>query len=413
MILSLMALLTGVGEAAPRTLPPALSDFCRPEQLVGLDRAGLRRARNTVLARHGRAFKSEDLQRHFASTGWYRVDPAYSDSRLTTADQACITRIRSIEDRFGKGTLFDHEVDLDGDGRAERITVTTRAPQLLSSASADECAGDCTVRVQIGLHADVVRLHWPAASYWGEANAIRLRDLDTTDGHRELVVTTHGPDDEDPGMEHAIFSLIHGRVIRADWSTPHGSAFGDGISVSGNRLVVDHRGCPTGRVTYRLDQGRLTETSRNLRIPNGWSACPACPYVYQYVDGRWRSQGEILRWMIGAEAEGWQSLGLADGTEDLLRVRIAEKKPEISYIDAVRAVVDGRELVPSRCADDADWEGCEVDGRHVVLQEGETLDLEFHDAAGADRALHASGYYVPVGAAPDARVGPADHSDSP
>lgn len=271
----LMALLTGVAEAAPRTSPPALSDFCRPDQLVGLDSAGLRRARNTVLARHGSPFKSEDLGRHFASTDWYRMDPAYSDSRLTTADQACIARIRSVEDRFGMGTLFDHEVDLDGDGRAERITVTTLEPRLLSRANTSECAGDCEVRVQIGLHADVVQMHWPVASYWGDANAIRLRDLDTTDGHRELVVTTHGPHDEDPGLEHAIFSLVNGRLVRADWSTPHGSAFGDGISVAGNHMVVDHRGCPTGRVTYRLEQGRLTETSSNLRMPNGWTVCPA------------------------------------------------------------------------------------------------------------------------------------------
>ena len=94
---------------------------------------------------------------------------------------------------------------------------------------------------------------------------------------------------------------------------------------------------------------------------------------------------------------------ILDGETDTMKLRAAECLFRFQTV----TLDDGRIMV-------ADHATVQLQaGMARMLQEGETLDLEFHDAAGADRALHASGYYVPVGAAPDARVGPADHSDSP
>jgi hypothetical protein len=62
-----------------------------------IDTEELRVRRNTVFARHGRAFKSKDLQKHFNKQPWYRVDPKYSDDRLTPDDRVEIELIQALE----------------------------------------------------------------------------------------------------------------------------------------------------------------------------------------------------------------------------------------------------------------------------------------------------------------------------
>ena len=47
--------------------------------LSRMDKKELRIARNTVYARHGRTFKSEDLVKYFNSTLWYKSNLEYSD----------------------------------------------------------------------------------------------------------------------------------------------------------------------------------------------------------------------------------------------------------------------------------------------------------------------------------------------
>jgi len=57
----------------------------------------LRILRNTILARKGREFKSEDLNKYFSNQSWYKVNKDYSDSLLTDFDKECINFIKGIE----------------------------------------------------------------------------------------------------------------------------------------------------------------------------------------------------------------------------------------------------------------------------------------------------------------------------
>jgi hypothetical protein len=68
----------------------------------------LRLLRNTIYARRGRPFKSTILQEHFNGMPWYKVDPAYTDARLTKNDNKNITIIKSVEMEFG-GPLDDSD----------------------------------------------------------------------------------------------------------------------------------------------------------------------------------------------------------------------------------------------------------------------------------------------------------------
>lgn len=66
------------------------------EELLGLDLEKLRLLRNLSYARHGYTFRAADLQATFTRKPWYRPDPGYTESRLTSEDRA---NIQSIKDR--------------------------------------------------------------------------------------------------------------------------------------------------------------------------------------------------------------------------------------------------------------------------------------------------------------------------
>lgn len=65
--------------------------------LKDLDKAQLRLMRNAVYARHGRAFKSVDLQSLWECYTWYKKNPNYSDDLLTETDRHNIELIKRFE----------------------------------------------------------------------------------------------------------------------------------------------------------------------------------------------------------------------------------------------------------------------------------------------------------------------------
>ena len=67
------------------------------EDLQDLDKAQLRLMRNAVYARHGRTFRSVDLQSLWNCYTWYKVNPNYSDELLTDIDKYNIKLIQQYE----------------------------------------------------------------------------------------------------------------------------------------------------------------------------------------------------------------------------------------------------------------------------------------------------------------------------
>jgi hypothetical protein len=68
-----------------------------PSDLEGFSKPALRIWRNAIYARHGRTFKSEDLQALFNEYVWYKPDENYSDDKLSDIDIANIKLIREFE----------------------------------------------------------------------------------------------------------------------------------------------------------------------------------------------------------------------------------------------------------------------------------------------------------------------------
>ena len=69
------------------------------DDLKNFDKAQLRLMRNAVYARHGRTFRSEDLQSLFNVYAWYKPDNEYTDDKLTDIDRANIKLIQEFEQK--------------------------------------------------------------------------------------------------------------------------------------------------------------------------------------------------------------------------------------------------------------------------------------------------------------------------
>lgn len=75
----------------------ALGSKLSSADLEKLSKAQLRLMRNAVYARHGRTFKSTDLQSLWECYAWYKKNPAYSDDLLTDIDKYNIRLIKMFE----------------------------------------------------------------------------------------------------------------------------------------------------------------------------------------------------------------------------------------------------------------------------------------------------------------------------
>ncbi|HKP84525.1 MAG TPA: protein kinase [Blastocatellia bacterium] len=84
----------GKAKAEAKILNGAVLD---KSDIAGVSVSDLRLLRNTVYARHGRVFDSDELQRYFNNRSWYRPRRDYSDSELTDADRANVNFLLSAE----------------------------------------------------------------------------------------------------------------------------------------------------------------------------------------------------------------------------------------------------------------------------------------------------------------------------
>ncbi len=66
-------------------------------RLIQLDYPRLRLLRNEIYARHGRTFLSADLATYFSGQSWYRPDPAFAETSLSTTEKENIEALARVE----------------------------------------------------------------------------------------------------------------------------------------------------------------------------------------------------------------------------------------------------------------------------------------------------------------------------
>lgn len=113
----------------------------------------------------------------------------------------------------------------------------------------------------------------------------------------------------------------------------------------------------------------------------------ACPFVYVERGGSLNYAGEILRNMDRPELRGEQGLILndIDCSNGTVRVVLAEEKREVTYLDSLWLIVDGRRVEPRQVISSQ------------VLRQGDRLEATFDVSTTCTHVeLMASGYYVPT-----------------
>lgn len=67
--------------------------------LNGLFVEDVRKMRDEIYARHGKVFKNEWTQKYFASFDWYKPDPKFNETSLSTVEKQNLTTIAAYEKR--------------------------------------------------------------------------------------------------------------------------------------------------------------------------------------------------------------------------------------------------------------------------------------------------------------------------
>lgn len=254
--------------------------------------------------------------------------------------------------------------------------------------------------------------HSDPGYHWDAQAALSVVALD---GARQAVLlATPTGDDEDPPNRYQLFVVDGDRLTRAldqivgVYGMHELRVPGDGTVrytedgwTACQRLGHPAR-APMQEVALRLDPatGQMKEAARTATGQAMVCAeLSACPFVYVEGPAGEAFAGEILRDLRGRAAHALQPLELAPVDGDVLRLRIAEEKPETTFLDELYLEVDGVVVRPAACAGDVAPAYCRADGVPLVLRQGDELAVELRLPAGAARRalrLMARGYYVPT-----------------
>ena len=143
-----------------------------------------------------------------------------------------------------------------------------------------------------------------------------------------------------------------------------------------------------------MQQVKLSTTD----LKHTW-LCISCPWLVVFRDGQRVEAGQVLvdrytRKRYGTDVVTTQ----ADVVDGVLVVRLEEREPEVSFIDAVIVRAGGEELRPMRRTPKAMRA---IDDAATELRLGEAIELRF-DARGREDGpieveIEVSGHYEPIG----------------
>jgi len=260
--------------------------------------------------------------------------------------------------------------DLDGDGAPEAIVVGPGKVTIGSMSAVFE--GEIEELSDIG---------------------VEVVDFDKSDKSRELAVSAWSGEDD---LDYTLFRYDGKQLTSSSVHLSNANVPGDGT------LVDTYANCGQHRTTvYKLVDGKLAKDSEKTSGKFDETQCAACPYVFVRGPAGERLVGEILRDVRGRSAETTQSLALPASAvvQGVLHVRVAELKPETTYVDVLYITAGDRTVFARDC--DGAW--CQRDASYEVLHRGDTRELVFEVGAlapGETVTLWATGYYVPDGWTP-------------
>jgi serine/threonine-protein kinase len=188
--------------------------------LSGLSSADLRLLRNTVYARHGRVFNTQELQSHFQNRAWYRPSNNYSDEQLTANDRANAALILAAENAGGGGAVDAGAAQKEIAAALEGWAAATRAHDLDAHLSFYADTLD-TYYTQRGVSSERVRADRGRAFTRYATLDVRVSDLrispDATGSRATAVFTKTWEFDGDRRSTGAVRQMVWLTKIAGRW----------------------------------------------------------------------------------------------------------------------------------------------------------------------------------------------------
>jgi len=275
--------------------------------------------------------------------------------------------------------------DLDGDGQTDHIKVVV-LDEAFFKASGNK--GSYYGKVFINDLSKDIYFNWSNDSHFKET--FQIVDIDKNDNRKEFLISQYEQEEEDPSKMHYIYRFFGRNLLTQSYIKSEGYSGGN-IRFHENDFEVTHKNNPQTIGTYSLSKFFIRKT--NLYVGEESEMLAACPFVYLKSGDDYIYKGEIIRNLIGKSAESLQTLELGTAHSEKIVVRIKEEKDEISYLNQISVISDGKMIKPKRLGNNSDL--LVDDANYYALKKGEYVDLEFKVAKNSKITLIGKGYYIP------------------
>ena len=237
------------------TSPPVKIAY---DQLDKMSKSDLRIARNTIFARYGRAFKSADLQNHFKSQPWYKVNPDYTDALLSDDEKNVIDLIACWEN--SSKVFWEKQVDLDNDNTLDHCYLL-KGPE--NSKKLHLVINDQVLNFD--LYVDENDDEYPFTL------KAEIVDIDKSDDHKEIWISQGYEGIEDPGYENIFISKVNNEWIQQTLGSPGSVGKITFLEDAKLELNASHS-CALRTQTYQLIENELKLIDEETKPIN----CAAC-----------------------------------------------------------------------------------------------------------------------------------------
>jgi hypothetical protein len=294
--------------------------------------------RNCIYANAGYTFKKKQYQDAFGKQSWYKARADFKEKDLSAIAQANVKELKTRGAACRKGG----EIAV-----ADKKVIEAWLAKLQAGKAP---APDFVVAVNEGVDPkELVKGLVESKDQYAPKKVKAMRYIAKADLHEEWKKALEG-------------KTIR-QVVEVDFSDP-GDPNCEGECGFGLWL------------TFAID-----DKDKIVGIEIQAAACPMV-YVGDVL------HGEILRNFDMPHREATQSLALGEQC-GRVTVRIAEEKPETTYLDSVALVVGDETFLPTRCG-----ALCANDGRIEVLEQGASRSLTFDVTKCGPAQLVANGHYT-------------------
>ncbi len=305
--------------------------------------------RNCIYAAYGYKFKKKRWQTLFATKDWYKPSGNFRESQIP---KVATENIRALKTRASQCRVGAESKVTKADVKRVRDWYKNRQKQIPPIVWHEEG----------GLEDDPAKTIEARLDYFGMNDKTQF--WYTTPSSDELALKLYGKD---------FRTISVGDCFECDEDTE------------------DELACGTCDI-FEIMLGKNNEV-----VALYLTVASACPFVYAAAKGQpLRLQGEILRQLRASSLEGRQRLALDTPCDESIAVRLAEHKPEITFLDEVYLEVDGARINPASCSSRQAY--CSDDGQYHRLEPDDVLDLTFEVERSSCQSvsLVADGYYIPL-----------------